>query len=214
MARTFQSAREALGHAAASLARPRLRRQSTVHGGAPPDDWTAVAVLAVMREAGCPWDSPRGQAALAWATAPDDVGEHLDSATRSALAALLETHGLVRPLRKMVVGYRVHEIDGRHVIACVIDPDPNDASVIIGPRATVIAAALAAGLVVQAEQRTKQTWEDARAMAFEMADSGASMVEVDVRVAQMMGVTQRTARWRRQQRWGLLGQAGRKASGG
>ena len=110
MTATFPTVSAALGYAAAVvLARGRMRKPSLTHGGPPPDEWTAIAVLQAMRSAGCPYESPAGQALLAWATAPDDVGEQVDSAARSRLSVELERIGLVVPPREAQPwGWRVH----------------------------------------------------------------------------------------------------------
>lgn len=203
MIRTFTSLREAVGHAAGSIARARLRKQAEFRGGPPPDEWTAVAVLAAMRSAGCPWDEPSGQAVLAWAKAPDDVGATVDPATRAALAAVLEMAGLVRPIRMMPVGYRVHDVNGRTVVCQVVDPDPRDPTIYRGTRAAAIASALAEGHVVPATQVAPRTaHDDARDHALGMLNAGASAADVDREIGALLHVTVSTARWWRR-KWGL-----------
>ena len=201
--RTFVSVSEAVGYAhAVILHRGDIRKPKPTHGGPPPDDEAAIKVLQAMRDAGCPYDSDAGRSIIAWATAPDDVGESVDSTVRRLLTLVLEEAGLVPPPPKLPeIGWRVHRhTDGRRVAMCVPDPDPRDYSVIRAPSKSAALASRFLDVELLPSRQGSATPDDARAEAERMAEAGADSTSITLAVAVRLGVTERSA-WRWRKRW-------------
>jgi hypothetical protein len=185
--RTFASVSEAVGYAVAVvLHRGDIRKPKPTHGGPPPDDEAAIAVLQAMRTAGCEYDSDAGRSIIAWATAPDDVGEGVDGQARSLLTDVLEAAGLVvRPPPLPPVAWRAHEFaDGRRVVTCCCVQDDgvraSKAEALAGPAVRVL---------VSVPSR-----EQVRAEVLEMLAASVHRRDVDARVMLLLRCSARQAR--------------------